>query len=218
MEKPYAIVTGATDGIGYELGKQLSKDYHVVACGRFAAHDMSWATELVYQNLSSNFSARVFDKVPPKRLALLVNNAALVIRGTIDNLEPVDLMQMFMVNCYSMHRLVQLFYQELVDSNGTVLNISSIGDTQPLPGLSCYAATKAFVTTYTQGLAEESLANRESLRVLCARLTATNTAGFKRVMPTVDATTLPSPATVAAELCEFLRTGIHGERRTWPVM
>jgi uncharacterized protein len=217
MDKPYALVTGATDGIGYELGKALSVDYNVVACGRFAARDMSWSKVLIYQDLSSNFSAARFKDVPPYSLKLLVNNVALVKRGTVGKLAPVDLMQMLMVNCYSMHRLTLLFYNELKANRGTVLNISSIGDTSPLPGLSCYAATKAFVTTYTNGLADEVRESGESLRVLCARLTATNTAGFRRAMPTVDATRLPNPVDVAAQLVDFIRVGVHGENRTWPV-
>lgn len=215
MGKPYAIVTGATDGIGYELGRQLADTYHVVACGRFASRDMSWATVQIYQDLSLHFPVSVFDSVPAKQLKLLVNNAACVHRGDIDHTEPVDLMRMFMVNCYSMHRVVQLFYQELVDSNGTVLNVSSIGDTAPLPGLSGYAATKAFITTYTKGLAQEVSANNESMRVLCARLTATDTIGFRRARPTVDVSTLASPVVVAAELCSFIEAGVHGECRTW---
>ena len=79
------------------------------------------------------------------------------------------------VNIYSLVKLSHLFLKDMVDRReGGIINISSLASFQPMPYFSVYAATKAFVTSFTIGLYEEY--RKQNIRILgvCPGYTKTN--------------------------------------------
>lgn len=164
-----AVVTGASAGIGLALARELVRSGRpVLAVARredrlralaAEAHTAGWAEV-------HPFALDVTLADAPERLAaralelggagLLVNNAGFGQYGRFERANPARLAAMLRVNCEALVLLAHAFLPELrAAGGGAILNVASAAAFQPTPYMAVYGATKAFVLSFTEGLAEE---------------------------------------------------------------
>jgi short-subunit dehydrogenase len=164
--KGTAIVTGASSGIGEEFGRQLAqRGYRVVLVARRRdrleklAQEIGDA-EIIEADLSTPSGvAAVEERIARGDIDVLVNNAGFGTNGDFAELplerelEEIDL---------NVRALTQLSHAALgpmkARRSGTIINVGSTGSFQPVPYMSTYAATKAYVLYFSEGLHEEAKA------------------------------------------------------------
>ena len=166
----YALITGATSGIGYELAKLFAKDgYNLVIVSRNEEELNNKAAEFsgtngiqvvtIAKDLSTeNGPFEVYDEVKAKgiQVAVLVNNAA---QGQYGKFAETDLqreLEIIRLNIVGYLVLTKLFLKEMVaHDEGKILQVSSIGAKLPGPMQSVDHATKAFIHSHAEALAVE---------------------------------------------------------------
>lgn len=163
--KRYAVVTGASSGIGMEFARQLAKKgYSLVLTARREERLKELAKELPVEckAISADLSKeeecrRLFEEIKDLKIAVFINNAGFGNCGKfIDSSLAKDL-DMIRVNIEAMHILMKLMLQKMqTDNRGYILNVASSAGLLPAgPYMSAYYATKAYVTSLTRGVAEE---------------------------------------------------------------
>lgn len=161
-----ALVTGASSGIGWEYAKELAKrgsDLVVVArrterLEQLAAEIRNVKVEVLSADLCSEEGvAAVERRLADSPVELLVNNAgADGGGGSFTSRPPAQEAGMVRLNVLALVRLTRAVVEPMVAAGrGGILNVSSLAGDQPLRGFVTYAATKAFVTSFTEGLAAE---------------------------------------------------------------
>lgn len=165
-----AIVTGASAGIGRELAKFFAADGHdviVVARRRERLEELAAEIREKHDVQVHIETADLSDPTSPDDLYqrvceaglevdFLVNNAGLGSNGKFWELDPQGEVGQIQVNVTSLVHLTRLFLPPMVERDfGRVLNIASTAGFQPGPYMSTYYATKAFVLSFSQGIAHE---------------------------------------------------------------
>jgi len=180
-----ALVTGASSGIGTAFARAIAaRGEHVVLVARredrlkvlAAAIGESRATVLAADLASSGAAAKLRAAVEGRGLAvdLLVNCAGLGHTAPFDA-QPRDVVAaMIDVNVRALVELTQEFLPAMkARARGRIVNVASNAAFQPVPYLTVYAATKAFVLSFTEGLAEELRGSGVVVQALCPGITAT---------------------------------------------
>lgn len=182
MKNQTALITGASSGIGMELAKiHASEGGHLVLVARGEDVLNTLKTELessygvnvtvLAEDLSVPGAARrVFDRAQQAgvEVDILINNAGFGGHGQFyqRNLEAEH--SMMQVNMIALTELTHLFVQPMVKKQrGKILNVSSTASFIPGPLQAVYYATKAFVTSFSQALAEELKDLNISVTALC---------------------------------------------------
>jgi short-subunit dehydrogenase len=165
-----AVVTGASSGIGKEIARRLAQegtDLVLVARDQRRLDDLaaelSTAHGVDVEVLSADLSAPVARAAVEKRLTdparpvdLLVNNAGFGTAGRLVDLPLGREEQQVQLNVVSVLRLTSVALSAMVPrGSGTVVNIASIAAFLPAPESATYAATKAFVCSFTESVHEE---------------------------------------------------------------
>lgn len=166
----YALITGATSGIGYELAKLFAKDgYNLVIVSRSEENLQTTSNELstehgvgvvtIAKDLSElNAPFEVYDEVKAKgiQVDVLVNNAAQGQYGLFVETDLQRELEMIQLNIVAYLVLTKLFLKEMAIRNeGKILQVASIGGKLPGPYISVYHATKAFIVSHTEALVNE---------------------------------------------------------------
>jgi uncharacterized protein len=176
------LVTGASSGIGAHLARQLAALGHdLVLVARRADRLESLATELreAHGVAARAVPADLAD--PARRRALiedltasgafvagLCNNAGFGSTGRVVELDAAREAAMVEVNASAVHQLTLAFVGAMVARRaGAILNVASIAAFQPVPGMATYAATKAFVQSFSEALHAELAGSGVSCTVLC---------------------------------------------------
>lgn len=165
-----ALVTGGSRGIGYELAKLCARDgYDVVLVARQeerlqrAADELESAWEITTMTLSKDLSRpesaqEIFDEVVREdmRIDVLVNNAAA--QPTLDRFDKMRLEEtndLIRTNVVTLTHLTRLLVAPMVEHGaGRILNVSSAAGEIPSPAFGLYAATKGYVSTLSEVLAQ----------------------------------------------------------------
>ncbi len=165
-----ALVTGASSGIGEAIARVLAERGHGLTLVarredrlRALADELAAAHGVRVEVLAADLdSASERAELPGKIEALgldveiLVNNAGFGGNGNAHRGDPERLMQMVNLNCVALVDLQARFSVAMVDrGRGAVINIASTAAFQPIPGTATYAATKAFVLSFSEATHSE---------------------------------------------------------------
>lgn len=185
----YALVTGATSGIGYELVKLLAKDRHnLVLVARSVNDLLSVAQEMkhlyhidviiVSKDLFSPENAfELYEEVQSKNvfIDILINDAGQGRYGEFTETDIRKELDIINLNISSLVVLTKLFLREMVkNGEGRILNLSSIASKTPGPWQSVYHGTKAFVQSFTEAIRSEVKEKGVTITALLPGATATD--------------------------------------------
>ena len=182
------LITGASSGIGEALAGCFARaGFQLVLVARRAelldalatrlrsAHgSMVWvlAADLALPGAAASLAALL----RRKRLAVdvLVNSAGVLSQGEFNTMDPQRQAAMIDLNVAGLTAMLAQFVPPMVQrGHGRVLNVASIAAFQPLPTLAVYAASKAYVLSLTEALAEEYKGTGVTVTALCPGITAT---------------------------------------------
>lgn len=180
-----AFITGATSGIGYEMAKQLSaKGYQLVITGRNQEKLKQVSNEIpnIVKTLTYDLSIGGDVKALINELDFIdlefdvaINNAGFGLYGEQIELGLSAVQKMLNVNISAVVELTHYFAERMADQgHGHIMNVASTAAYQPQPLMSAYAASKAFVSSFTEGMAIEMKGRGVSLTVLSPGRTKTN--------------------------------------------
>jgi hypothetical protein len=184
----YALITGASGGIGYELAKIFAKNnINVVLVARSEQKLIKLAklleeknkikTIVITKDLSKNDAALdVYHELKKKNIHVeyLVNNAGYGIWGKFHETEWEGEKQMLNLNIIALTQFTKLYVKDMVkNESGRIMNLGSNSAFQPTPLLSTYAATKAYVLSFSESIANELKGTGVSVTVLCPGATDT---------------------------------------------
>jgi short-subunit dehydrogenase len=188
-DSKYALITGATSGIGLELAKLFAQDhYNLVIVARDEQELSRTAAELGQQygvqvvTLAKDLFQpqapfEVYETVKAQGLQIeaLVNNAG---QGQYGEFVDTDLnreLDIIQLNIGAYVVLTKCFLQEMVArGSGKILQVSSIGGELPGPLQAVYHGTKAFVTSFTEAIREETKDSGVSITALLPGVTDTD--------------------------------------------
>ena len=174
MSTRSALITGAAGGIGSSLCREFrAAGYYVVGldrreaecdADRFVRADLArFAGEEAYR---TSLAAELRAMLPGARLDVLVNNAAVQILGSTEEVSEAGWRETFDVNVLAPFLLAQQFVVELGSARGSIINISSIHAVLTKPGFVSYAASKAALVGLTRSLAVD-LGGRVRVNAIC---------------------------------------------------
>lgn len=166
----YALVTGGTSGIGYELVKLLAADgYNLIIVGRYENDLIKVADELkqTYDADVVSIAKDLFDpenafelynqvKAKDLRVEILINDAGQGVYGEFKDTDLRRELDIIHLNISSLVVLTKLFLKDMLEQGtGRIMNLSSIASKAPGPWQSVYHGTKAFVQSFTTAVRSE---------------------------------------------------------------
>ncbi len=177
------MITGASAGIGKELARQLAPDAHalVLVARRLDRLD-SLQADLLREHPSLNvftYGLDLADETATNdflkwlhennlRVNFLINNAGLGDRGEFMTSDWVKVKAMLDVNITALTKLTHHLLPTLRSfQEAAILNVSSIASFVPIPNMAVYAATKAYVTSFSEALRAELRGTGVSVTTLC---------------------------------------------------
>ncbi len=177
-----ALVTGASSGIGLEISKVLAREgYDLVLVARrkdaleelraailqsFAVNVLVIAADLSRHDSADEISAKL--RETGVETDVLVNNAGIGGFGPFEEGDPELFEGMISVNVSSLTRLTRMLLPGMIRRRaGRILNIASVAAFQPGPLMAVYYATKAYVLSLSEALAEELSGSGVTVTALC---------------------------------------------------
>jgi short-subunit dehydrogenase len=186
---PIALITGASAGIGLEFAKRLAeRGYDLILSARRRDRLDELAARLRAEHGGIRIEVIVADLMEadaPAAIAaetarlgmnvdLLVNNAGFGTHGRFETLPPDRERGEIAVNVAALVALTHAFLPGMLErGQGGVINVASTAAFQPVPYMAVYAATKAFVRSFSEALHEEVHARGVRVIALCPGPTAT---------------------------------------------
>jgi uncharacterized protein len=184
----WAVVTGASAGIGLALAEQLgAAGANLVITARRgdrlesladhvrAAHNVH--VEVLPADLAEPGAPdeiRTFTQSKSLEIEILINNAGFGAYGRFHQSDLPRQLAMIQVNCAAVIHLTHLYLQEMIARRrGDILIVASVAGFQAVPYISTYAATKAFDLRFAEGLAEEVRGYGVHVCALCPGSTTT---------------------------------------------
>lgn len=190
--RPGALVTGASSGIGYELAKILAREGHDLALVARSVDQL----EKIAADLAEDFGVRaiavpadlsdaespdhVFSQLREADLEVdvLINNAGFGTMGRFARSDTAAQVDMVAVNVSALTHLTRLFLDPMIGrGQGRIMNVASTAAFQPGPFMAVYFATKAYVLSFSEALAEELRGTGVTVTALCPGPTVT---GFQK--------------------------------------
>ncbi|MGB3694806.1 MAG: SDR family oxidoreductase [Spirulinaceae cyanobacterium] len=176
------LITGASSGIGYELSKLFAKDsYDLVLVARsenklqdLAAklqNEFGIQVKVIVQDLAINFAPKtIFAELQEENITIdvLVNNAGFAAYGLFTETNLQAELEMMQLNMVALTHLTKLFLPGMVQRRqGKILNVASTAAFQPGPLMAVYYATKAYVLSFSEAIANELIGTGVTVTVLC---------------------------------------------------
>jgi len=183
-----ALITGASGGIGYELAKLFAHDhYDLVLVARSAAKLAQFADELQRQfgvsakpialDLTASPAPQfLFDQLQREGVTVdvLVNNAGYGVLGEFAEIPLEETLGQIQLNITALTHLTKLFVAPMLERHsGKILNVASTAGFQPGPRMAVYYATKAYVISFSEALANELQGTGVTVTCLCPGATDT---------------------------------------------
>jgi len=189
MTKPVALITGASSGIGEDLARVFAANgYDLIITARREARLQALADELatacrvevVPADLTKvKGPAKLVEAVSALKLPVdvLVNNAGVMSAEPFAEAGHGSLTDLLNLNVRALAELTHFYLPDMIRrGRGRILNVASVAAFQPVPGMSVYAASKAFVLSLTESLSEELRGTGVTITALCPGPTKTEMA------------------------------------------
>ncbi|MHA3770936.1 SDR family NAD(P)-dependent oxidoreductase [Verrucomicrobiota bacterium sgz303538] len=220
-----ALITGASSGIGREIARQLAPQAReLILVARRMERLEELRTELSRPGLTVQcHSVDVADpkqlddlvrtlKASDKHVDFLINNAGVGDHGLFEQSDWDRVKAMLDINIQALTQLTHAIVPQLVQSRrGAILNVSSIASFLPLPKMAVYAATKAYVTSFSEGLRAELRGTGVSVTALCPGPVDTE---FFNIAERPEATeTMPTPEFFKVPVEQVAREALEGVLR-----
>ncbi len=176
-----ALITGGSSGIGLELARLFAAErYDLVLVARSRARLQEVGAELqnaygvnvriAPKDLShAKACEELFEELREAgiRVHTLVNNAGFGSHGEFADSDLQQDLDMLQVNVVALTELTKLFLPQIKTASGAILNVASTAAFQPGPLMAIYYATKAYVLSFTEAIAEELADSGVTVSVLC---------------------------------------------------
>jgi short-subunit dehydrogenase len=218
-----ALVTGPSSGIGLELATLLARDRHdlvLVARSREKLEEIGRGLTEEYGVTATVLAHDLADPASPGIIAgeiaargiavdILVNNAGFGVYGFFAETPLTRELEMIQVNVTALTHLTKLFLPGMIARRqGRILNVASTAAFQPGPLMAVYYATKAFVLSLSEALANETRETGVTVTALCPGPTVTD---FQKQAGLEDTTLFNNPFVMSA--AEAARAGYEGMMR-----
>ena len=183
------LITGASSGIGEAFARRLAAEKHdlvLVARSEKALHELCDELMLTHKILAHYIVLDLAEPDVDRKLHAetekhgfeidwLINNAGFGSAGDFAKLDIDHELQMIELNISALVAITHCYLQQMRKRNkGTIINVSSAAGFQPIPFMATYAATKAFVTSFSEAIAEENRPFGIQVLALCPGSTKTN--------------------------------------------
>jgi short-subunit dehydrogenase len=227
-----ALITGASAGIGREFARQLAgRAGSLVLVARRLDRLEELRDELTERDPNLNVHCRAVDLSQQNEIEslsawlaqegiaidFLINNAGLGDRGSFATGEPDLLRQILTVNMVALTMLTRaLLPTMLAKKHGAVLNVSSIAGFLPIRKFAVYAASKAYVTSFSEGIRAEVRKQGIAVTALCpgpvdTEFNSVAARGARERHP-------PSPSFMHMPVQDVVRAGLAGIERNKPLV
>lgn len=183
------LITGASSGIGEEFARRLAAEGHdlvLTARSEIALHELCDELMLKHKIMAHYIVADltkheaegyIFEETEKHKFEIdwLVNNAGFGAYGDFANVDLDKQTGMIELNIRSLVALTHRYLPGMRERrSGVIINVSSAAGFQPLPYMAVYAATKSFVTSFSEAIAEENREYGIQIMALCPGSTKTN--------------------------------------------
>jgi len=190
------LITGASSGIGKELSYVFAENkFNLVLAARRqdrlmdlkkdieSKHQVS--ADVIAIDLSKTDSAeKLYKQVGERNIKIdvLINNAGFGIIGDFKTIDSEREESMLVLNMVTLTKLTRLFTKDMIEAGGGhIINIASTAAFQPVPRLSAYSATKAYVLNFSEAIAYELKDDNVKVTAICPGATQSefaDVAGF----------------------------------------
>ena len=183
------LITGASSGIGEAFARRLAEEGHdlvLVArseeklrllCDELKAEHGITAHFIAVDLIDFEADERLFKETEKHGLEVdwLINNAGFGSAGDFATLDLERELEMINLNISALVAITHRYLQKMRErKSGTIINVSSAAGFQPIPFMATYAATKAFVSSFSEAIAEENRPYGIQVLALCPGSTKTN--------------------------------------------
>ncbi len=195
-----ALVTGAASGLGFEFSLLLAKDgFNLVLVDidkaklKIAKKDIQkkYKSEIIVivKDLSkSNVAHEIFESIIDYPIDVLINNAGFGLFGPFAFTDWQRESKMLSLHINTTTQLTKLALKSMVNRGfGKILNISSLAAFQPGPLMSIYYASKAYILSFSQAIANELKGTGVTVTVLCPGQTKTS---FQQVVSSTSSSNI----------------------------
>ncbi|MDQ3180872.1 MAG: SDR family oxidoreductase [Acidobacteriota bacterium] len=216
------LITGASSGIGEAFARRLAAEKHnlvLVARSEEKLHTLCDQLMLKHK-ITAHYIAidltdyeadvRLFKETEKHGLEVdwLINNAGFGSMGDFTRLELERELEMIGLNIMALVALTHRYLQKMrARRSGTIINVSSTAGFQPLPFMATYAATKAFVTSFSEAIAEENRPFNIEVLALCPGATETNFFDAANIKEPVQVKGMQTPEKVVETALNAVRNG-----------
>jgi short-subunit dehydrogenase len=184
-----SLITGASSGIGEAFARRLaalgrnvllvarSEDKLVTLCNELGRTNRIRAQYVVLDLSQPDAAARLFEEAEKRglQIEMLINNAGFGSMGDFNKLDLARELNMIDLNVKSLVDLTHRFLAPMrTRKRGTIINVASTAGFQPVPFMATYAATKAFVLSFSEAIWEENRSYGIEVLALCPGVTDTN--------------------------------------------
>ena len=183
------LITGASSGIGEVFARRLARENHnLVLVARSQDRLAALCDELMLEHkIMAHYvamdltdfeaDARLYKETEQHNLEVewLINNAGFGSMGDFARLDLEKELEMINLNIWALVALTHRYLQKMRErKSGTIINVASTASFQPVPFMATYAATKAFVRSFSEAIAEENRPFNINIMALCPGPTETN--------------------------------------------
>ncbi len=183
------LITGASSGIGEVFARKLaargrnvflvarSEEKLITLCNELGRSNSIRAQYVALDLSEAESPARLFEEAEKRGLFvdLLINNPGFGSMGEFSTLDLARELNMIDLNIKALVELTHQFLQPMLErKQGAIINVASTAAFQPVPFMATYAATKAFVLSFSEALWEENRTYGIKVMALCPGVTDTN--------------------------------------------
>ena len=183
------LITGASSGIGAAFARKLasrgrnvflvarSEDKLIALCNELGRLTSIRAQYLALDLQQPDAAAQLFEETTKRELEIemLINNAGFGSMGDFNKLDLNRELEIIQLNITALVDLTHRFLQPMRDrKRGTIINVASTAGFQGVPYMATYAASKAFVLSFSEALWDENRQHGVHVMALCPGVTDTN--------------------------------------------